>query len=377
MRSPARHLRALDGVRGLAILLVLLDHTAQSSPVAVYRLGKAVHDGLLVGRMGVDLFFVLSGFLITGILLDARGDGPTTPSGYYTAFYMRRVLRIFPLYYLLVIPYGIWWYWVFAQNFFVARYGWHVVPADLSHLWSLSVEEQFYLVWPFVVASLPLRRLRGVCIALIVGAPILRFVLPPFAAYALTCSRADALAMGALVAILVREPQRARADIARVVFYASLGTLAMLLATDALAVPFGWVSLVVASSLVALGAGAGIYLLVMTGSPRWLESPVLISIGTYSYAMYMIHVPIRRPVTDWVSANVGGTYELLIANFVALLAVSWALAWISWRLIERPILSFKRFFPMPTGSPPLTGDEREGDVRGVGGIVQDALMGRH
>jgi peptidoglycan/LPS O-acetylase OafA/YrhL len=356
MPSSARHLRALDGVRGLAILLVLLDHTAQASPVPVHRLGKAVHDGLLAGRFGVDLFFVLSGFLITGILLDARGEGSTTPAGYYTAFYARRVLRIFPLYYLLVIPLGTWWYWIFAQNIHIALYGWRAIPQTLSHLWSLAVEEQFYLVWPLIVAVLPRRTLRTVCLALIAGAPVLRFVLPPVAAYALTLPRADALAMGALVAILVREQQRApderrdrrRADLARVAFYTSLGTFAMLVATDALAVPFGPVSLVVASSLLAILGGAGIYILATSESPRWLCSPVLVSIGMYSYAMYMIHVPIRRLVTDWVSAHVGGTYELLLANFVALLAVSWALAWISWHLLERPILSLKRYVPMPT-----------------------------
>jgi peptidoglycan/LPS O-acetylase OafA/YrhL len=374
MPTAARHLRALDGVRGLAILLVVLDHAAQVSPVPAPGVGKTLFDALLAGRMGVDLFFVLSGFLITGILLDARGDGPQTPAGYFSAFYARRALRILPAYCLLIATFQApWWYWLFTQNVLVTRYGWGAAPLALNHLWSLAVEEQFYIVWPAIVAVLPRRALRALCLALILSAPILRLVLPPIAAYTLTIARADALAMGGLVAILVRD-RRLYARHARVALAAGIAAVALLLSTDSLAKSFGPLSLVAGSSAVAVLAGAGIYLMVVTRAPRWLEHPILVSLGAYSYAMYLVHVPLRRPVSDWVGANLSGAGPILLANTIGLLGVAWAVAWISWHVLERPILSLKRFVPMPSPSPR---DDRQRDVGQMTPIVQDALVGDH
>jgi peptidoglycan/LPS O-acetylase OafA/YrhL len=399
MPSPSRHLPALDGVRGLAILFVVLDHAAQLSPAPPGHLGQTFHDALLAGRMGVDLFFVLSGFLITGILLDARGEGPRGPRGYFTAFYARRVLRIFPIYYLLVIPFGTWWYWVFAENILVARAGWHAAPQTLTYMWSLAVEEQFYVIWPAIIAVLPRRSLKVLCLALIVGAPVLRLFLPPLAAYTLTIARADALAMGGLVALLVREDGNRYARQARALAAVAALGFALLLVTDGLAIPFGHMSLVAGSCTVALLAGATIYLLVLGHAPRWvtraIEHPVLLSLGTYSYAMYLFHVPLSRLVAYWVSTHVSGTFPILLATSVGLLGVAWTAAWISWRVIERPILSLKRFVPMPspgtvspgtvspgtaspgTASPGTAspGDDRQRDVGRMRPVVQDALVG--
>ena len=159
------HLPGLDGVRGLAILMVMAVHfVGDATP---HNLAERVAVKLgNYGVLGVDLFFVLSGFLITGLLLDAKGD-----PHYFRNFYARRTLRIFPLYYavlallLLVLPRVIAlplaldesrmhqaWLWTYTANFFIAAKASWALPY-VSHFWSLAIEEHFYLVWPLVVFS--------------------------------------------------------------------------------------------------------------------------------------------------------------------------------------------------------------------------------
>src|SRR5215469_16350920 len=170
----------LDALRGLAVIAVLIHNT-----------GRDLYTGFLTrnGWMGVDLFFVLSGFLITGILLDTKNS-----DGYFRNFYARRCLRIWPLYYctlffmFVVVPlvrpseaHQIfeprsmpWWsYFVYLQNFLVPS----ITRATglLGVTWSLAVEEQFYLVWPLVVRFLTETQLRRLSITLICCSPVLRF----------------------------------------------------------------------------------------------------------------------------------------------------------------------------------------------------------
>ncbi|HMK29165.1 MAG TPA: acyltransferase, partial [Terriglobales bacterium] len=205
---------SLDGVRGVAILLVLLLHF--SKLVNWYPQQKA----FAVGWVGVNLFFVLSGFLITGILLDAKGG-----QRYFSNFYARRTLRIFPLYFaflalvLLLAPWFVSspmlsalyrempWYLTYLFNWRAASGG-----PPLGHLWSLSVEEQFYLAWPLLVYIASRRTLRMICSILIVGSFVFRVVavgsgFPRFAYFA-TPACMEELAYGALGALLVREPRR-------------------------------------------------------------------------------------------------------------------------------------------------------------------------
>jgi peptidoglycan/LPS O-acetylase OafA/YrhL len=182
----------LDGLRGLAVALVMLAHvTLFGAPRT--RLDALLSAPFALGWCGVDLFFVLSGFLITRILLATRDS-----SSYYRSFWARRALRIVPLYWLLLAffllivprvsalaPLGrLWlsgtqpaglWYWLFLSNWKIAISGWDAQA--LSIVWSLAIEEQFYLFWPFVVRRLDEQRLLVVCLVIAAGAMALRLAL--------------------------------------------------------------------------------------------------------------------------------------------------------------------------------------------------------
>ncbi len=200
MRRQHRYYPELDGVRAIAALLVMLFHAQQEGLPLRFSLG--------LGQTGVDLFFVLSGFLITSILLKAA---PRDWSEVRT-FYTRRVLRIFPLYYLTLILVWMfigkpsWFFWVYLQNFWIS-FG--KFAAGPMHFWSLAVEEQFYLVWPFLVLFVPRKRLLPILTATIVFAAVLRFILAAYHhnVFVLTFTRLDGLAAGAVLATLnAREP---------------------------------------------------------------------------------------------------------------------------------------------------------------------------
>ncbi len=232
MRAPSplrAHLPALDGVRGVAILLVLYAHFTATEPAgaALNVFERIYFRSAQLGWWGVDLFFVLSGFLITGILYDAKGK-----EHYFRNFYMRRVLRIFPLYYgvlllvFVVIPlartphslddqtavHSSLWLWCYAANIgmcvhdAVMNYS-HTL--EFNHFWSLAVEEHFYFVWPLLVHAFGRQSLVRICGAIIVGALGLRWMMLELdihwmKRFFLTPCRMDALAMGALLALLVR-----------------------------------------------------------------------------------------------------------------------------------------------------------------------------
>jgi peptidoglycan/LPS O-acetylase OafA/YrhL len=375
---------ALDGIRAIAILLVLV-HNAGSvigEPAgAPVKLWAVLSNG---GWIGVQLFFALSGFLITRILLASKGG-----AGWLKSFYARRVLRIVPLYYLLlaivffVAPHvaalgpiagqptrSTLWYWSYLSNW-VGPFG--GMATALPHVWSLAVEEQFYLFWPLLIAALSERALGVVSVLLVVLAVIIRVVIDASfpehvantAAYTWTITRWDAIAMGALVAIASRHPRgaaflRDRSMMLLGATLAGLGVVTVLgrglssegFLADYFAIPLS--GLLGASMVAACVAGVpthGLRRVLVRG----LASRALTTIGKYSYAIYVFHLPVhlllRRVAEPYLSA--GGSVARLggyVGYTGAVFAVSFVLALVSWRLLEAPFLSLKSRFPMPRGA---------------------------
>jgi len=361
----------LDGLRGLAIGLVLVWHFFVVVPGAdASRATDFVRRLLYLSWSGVDLFFVLSGFLIGGILLDNRES-----RRYFRTFYVRRVFRIVPVYLLLVLPFwsaragvdasrsGVlehllggevpsWSYGLFAQNLFMAARG-DFGSGWMAVTWSLSVEEQFYLVLPLTLLWLPRRFVPHLCLALAAVALVLRTALAlgtatpsaRAAAYVLLTSRMDALFLGVLGAWLVREPRWSRrlAGPPRWLFavIAALGAalvVASLRETSFVAPlmsTLGYSSLAVfylALLLACYASERGPLYALMTWAP-------LRALGFGSYFIYLFHhlvlvlahfVSFGRMPDHRTPAGVLVT----LAAAVLLLAV----AAVSWRFLERPLI---------------------------------------
>ena len=221
------HYNALDGLRGVAVSMVVLFHFWQTLPQYRHPLSAGVTRALglmLIGQKGVDLFFVLSGFLITGILLRTKGS-----SNYFSTFYIRRSLRIFPLYFMVVIAcllagaiwqlpqyswHNTWWYLLYLQN--IARTFWPDSIDGPGHFWSLAVEEHYYLFWPLAVLLASRRALIVLCVFLILMPIVMRawFLYMGLDVFTITLCLIDTLAMGSFIAVLF-ENSRQRAAMVR------------------------------------------------------------------------------------------------------------------------------------------------------------------
>jgi peptidoglycan/LPS O-acetylase OafA/YrhL len=362
---PSDRLRALDGFRGLAILAVFLYHVAFFGGAPPHSpLDRGLVRLVLTGWIGVDLFFVLSGFLITGILLDSR-DRP----GWLKQFYWRRLLRIVPAYYLAMgvqVAILAWngqadsarlgWTATWLTNILVAREGWDSVARSMHHFWSLAVEEQFYLLWPLVVAVLPRPALRWTCGLLVVAASVIRVVLVQkgflTASYTLLPGHMDGLAVGGFLACQVREPGglAAAARACRLpalvagLMLAAIGVLrGRLVYGDPYMLAFGLNALMVlAGCLMIIGAARPEGLL-----GRFLELRGLRALGKYSYALYLWHQPIILALAGAgigaaVGARLGGgvLVQLTVLGLAAAV-LTLAVALLSWRLVEAPALRLK------------------------------------
>jgi peptidoglycan/LPS O-acetylase OafA/YrhL len=355
---PPAYLPALDGLRGIAILLVV-PHNVNLGASGIVRVITYASGA---GWIGVQLFFVLSGFLITGNLLDSLGA-----KNYYRAFYARRVLRIFPLYYgyliaILILvpalgmaPTGLLdsrqhqvWVWTFLSNWGVPT------VRGFEHFWSLAVEEQFYLVWPLLVA-LCVRRLVPLCLAFAACAFVFRTSMLALGAdvgsvYAFTISRMDALALGAAVAVIVRAPTDAifaRVSAKRLGQIAAGLLLVGFVVTTAYR-PHGLMTLTVGHSMLAVAFAIVIFTVATGTAGRWqavFTSPLLMTVGKYSYGMYVLHLGIdllwQQPILDllaWTGAWRPAAYMVVIP------VLSFAAAFLSFHLLEKHFLRLKRYF---------------------------------
>ena len=362
--TPSRQVYpALDGLRGVAVLVVMLHNLTileQRDSLAA-RLWVFATDS---GWIGVLLFFVLSGFLITGILLDERGA-----PGFFRNFYLRRVLRIFPLYYLvLVVRFAVvpWllpnaWvplhfelgYWLYVSNW-TDLYS-HGVNG-FGHFWSLAVEEQFYLAWPLAVARLGARGLTWVCAGLIALSAVARLAIVvggidrPWL-YMSTVTRADALAYGALVAIALRDP-RGRAWLAR--RYRAIGGAAAAVMAPIMIYAHGLSRYEIFVETVGYAALAILFAAVIAhvalddarARPRWAMSRLLRTAGKYSYATYVFHPLVKVTVLylarpTLVALGALTTWYVDAAFVVACGAVAFGLARLSYAVLEGPLLRHK------------------------------------
>lgn len=361
----------LDGLRGLAIAMVLVHHMGVFQDTGRYSTLLSHVGG--PGWVGVDLFFVLSGFLITGILLRTKSQ-----AHYLRNFYARRALRIFPLYfcYLAVwqlalgihwvappldqaISRDIPWVWLYATNLKILFSG-DFLNVFLNHFWSLSVEEHFYFIWPTVVLFFDSSKLRKLCLWGILGVVALRCALvlgslPGSAVYTLTPCRMDGFFIGGLAALLFQKApvsQRLRRPAIALLMGCGAAVLASCIVNGSFTWSTGFMK-TVGYTLTSLAFFALLTLTLLERGRGWLShvfgSKPLRFLGKYSYALYVLHQPIyvffesALPTTRLIEATGSTNLGFLIHSSISI-ALSIGAALISWNLLEMPFLRLKSLF---------------------------------
>ena len=364
----------LDALRGLAIVAVFLFH---ASIVTIFDLDQPsvfTTLGASLGWIGVDLFFAISGFLITRIALNHRGS-----EGFYRSFWFRRCLRIVPPYYALLVVVLASWpalleksspdqtgqeipafaYWVFLSNAFMAQAADHGLK-PLSITWSLAVEMQFYLLWPIIVRALSGRALTASIYGLLLAAFVGRIVFlaaggSELAVFVLLPFRCDALLGGALAACLVSE-QRPLPSTPLLwggaLLSGALLTGGLLSGNE---IVYGSPSLIsLKYSLVGILSFCLLSLvLAEVRIAKALSMGALLpTIGRYSYGLYLIHYAVLLLLAGWLYGEAALPYAFPVLLFVGAL-ISVAVALFSWVAIEGPALRLKRLIPY--GSPTKAG----------------------
>jgi peptidoglycan/LPS O-acetylase OafA/YrhL len=378
MSSGFRNVRAFDGIRGVAIILVMFHHFEILIPACNVRVlcMKLMFSN---GWAGVDLFFALSGFLITGILLNTRNA-----NNYFSAFYARRILRIFPLYYsVLVVILAVAavrnprphivplvadqkLYFLYLTNWlglWKGRWG----PNILGHFWSLAVEEQFYLIWPFCVWLLSWRTLARVAVGASVIALLARISWvahsgPSQAIVMATVTRMDALLCGTLGAILFQQAQALsflRQWLPRIAAVTLLGFVVSLVwlrftrgafSVSVFVETYGFTLLAVGFATLILHTAA------TDGSVTLLQRALcnngLTSFGKYSYGIYVYHVPVLVLCDFFIYKRLPVAWTLnfwfSVLYFAFLIAVSFFIAKLSYEHFECRFLALKRYFEPST-----------------------------
>lgn len=350
-----KHVVSLDGLRGAAALMVVSFHYLPRTSFG--PLGQLASFGWI----GVDVFFVLSGFLITSILYEQRGA-----EHFFRNFYMRRLLRLSPLYYFLfalalVLTPVLHISWrpmhlamlVYATNFILpvddslAKLG----PFEVFHLWSLAVEEQFYLLWPWLVGGrLSKQALRRICVAGIVAAPLVRLVMLHEHVHTLWLyqslpARMDALLMGALLALSPLPSMRT----ARMAGVAAVGVFGATVAAGHTAFFQSRPIQGVGYSALAVLAASVLTMSLHPGSvaARIFSLRPLRFYGRYSYGLYLWHYFFLRQATwlrQWMLQHIASAWLANVAGFALVLGISTLIAMVSYHALEAPFLRLKRWF---------------------------------
>jgi peptidoglycan/LPS O-acetylase OafA/YrhL len=355
-----KRLAALDGIRGLAIALVLMAHLGQILNVGMAKIGTTASLAhlLIDGWIGVDIFFVLSGFLITGIILEERGS-----ERFWTNFYLRRAFRILPAFVVIIavavigvrifnpsnaVPLA----YVLSAGLFVANLPIlaHAAPPLLSHLWSLAVEEQFYLIWPQAAKRLSAELLFKIALGVTIGCELLRIILsamnvPIAFQYEFTFTHCDGLTVGAALAVGLTLPH-VEGFLGKRWRTIAVGGLIALPASlllrhsgfssfnlQVLRIP---PAIIVTSMLIFAAVKAELPAILS----RFFTGSVITYLGRRSYALYLVNRPIQVVVSSsraegYLSRLPHGVPTNLML-MAAVIVVSLLMAEISWRLIESP-----------------------------------------
>ena len=358
-----KYLPYLEGIRGLGFLLVFLVH--YFNPYQIARQGTVLFRVLTglepITFLAVPVFFVLSGYLIGDILHSTRFR-----EGYFRVFYCRRVVRVFPVYYLALLiiafvesslrfplDYHFWTHFLFIQNLF-PDYQSYDSPAVLIHYWSLATEEQFYLLWPLVVWLFPERRkLLGIASLFIVLICGIRLAAPHFYSspeqiHLLSLTRADAILLGVLLALIRREAIFERIKpIAKWIALAGIAAVVVWALRKGEALPktfrgeqfmVPWMNFTALAAVVALMEEGSWFNRVC--SKRWL-----CWLGRRSYSLYIIHFTyyrcFSRYLIPYLSRRIPHGLSVVISGAIAL-SLTILLAMLSYRFIEKPTQSIKQ-----------------------------------
>lgn len=365
----------LDGVRGLAIFLVLIYHAfALGVPFAQNAVLIQLKRVSGIGWMGVDIFFVLSGFLITSILLETRDR-----SGYFKNFYARRILRIFPLYFLVfaviflflpvldpkapLVERDSWPYfalyvqnWLYIPSFHLASF-----PQAIGPAWSLAIEEQFYLLWPALIFFLSRKKLVYLSITIFILTLVERFLFWEFGGslfsspqflYFSSITRFDGFAVGALVSIAFQSARwkQTFSKLAWPVFLISLAVLFAIMFFTGTSEPGEGSKYWSIWGYSPIGLASGALIVILIFAPRqtifssFFRNRVLLFFGKYSYAIYLLHFPVMLVVLNKLTdAHIkGGKAWLIFVSLSFVLTI--LLSLLTWHLLEKQMLKLKKHF---------------------------------
>jgi peptidoglycan/LPS O-acetylase OafA/YrhL len=341
---------AFDGLRGVAILAVVLYH-------CIPRLqGTGLEKFIIWGWSGVSLFFVLSGFLITGILLDSGAS-----SSFYTNFFARRSIRIWPVYWLLLFLYYFFFPLLFSGYRWmlhgIAAAPWIVMlllihnlwpvalPGAIGPTWALAIEQQFYLIWAPIARRTPPRWLLAVAFAMLATSPLVRLFFGRHLTPTNTLIHLDGLAVGSVIAIALRvsgwSPREWKWVAGAALAVGAMGITLMLhhgsaLTDTLLAIGFG--GMLLAALLGQTAPHPGVYCRALTTRP-------LLFLGKISYGLYVTHILVFSVLGGYVDKpldrfGIPGNLAIVAIR----LAVSIGFATLLWYRFEKPILGLKRYF---------------------------------